>query len=207
MSITIMDQLDLNSIITPYKTITQYTRIQLAPHHLNSDITDHLFNVLRKKVEKKCNKYGYIMEIYKIIKYSDGIMLPENLSGYVTVNVDYQCNYCVPIENNAIICSVRNLNSDLVIATNGPIIVFVSKNNIDTNIWEISDSIKHNKTKKDLNQNDLVKILIVKTRINEGDTQIKCIGMLSDYPSDEEVDKYYKQLSNVENKVNNNFII
>ena len=121
-------------IISPYKNLIQYTRIQLKPHNLNSDIKENMFTILQQKLEKKCNKYGFIDEIFEITKHSDGIMLTENLSGNVTVEIDYSCRFCVPIENNIIICQIKSVHVDLIIAKNGPIIVFISRNNIDTNV-------------------------------------------------------------------------
>ena len=192
-------------IISPYKNLVQYTRIQLQPYHLNSDITDNMFSILQNKLEKKCNKYGFIDEIYQIIKHSDGIMLPENLSGNVTIEVDYSCRFCVPIENSAIICQIKSVNTDLIIAKNGPIIVFISRNNIDTNVWNIMNEIIHIKTNETLKINDFVKIFIIKKKINENDTQIKCIGNLLDYSTEDENIKYYNNLEN--NNSNNNFIL
>jgi tRNA(Ile)-lysidine synthase TilS/MesJ len=70
-------------IVNPYKKIIQYTRISLEAYHLNSDIRNNMKLVLKKKVEKKCNKNGYIDEVYRITEYSDGILFAENLNGNV----------------------------------------------------------------------------------------------------------------------------
>jgi hypothetical protein len=57
---------------------------------MNSDIRIHLKANLKKKVEKKCNKNGYVDEVYKILEYGDGIMKPENLSGNVLYNICFK---------------------------------------------------------------------------------------------------------------------
>lgn len=190
-------------ISSPYKNIIQYGKIQLEPYQLNSDIEDNILQQLKKKYYKKCNKYGFIDDIYSIEKFSDGIMLHENLSGKVTVNVDFTCRFCIPIENTIIVCQIRNINSDLIISINGPIIIFISKNNIDTNIWDNTEETYHKQTNKKLSQNDYVKILILKHRINESDTQIKCIGKLLDYSSEEEINNNF----NKTNLIQDNFIV
>ena len=40
-------------LVSPYKDVTQYTKIQVKPHMMNSDIQNIMKLVLRKKVEKK----------------------------------------------------------------------------------------------------------------------------------------------------------
>ena len=57
-------------IISPFKNVEQYTRIVIEPHQMNSYIRNHMKYNLKKKVEKKCNKNGYVDEIYKINNYT-----------------------------------------------------------------------------------------------------------------------------------------
>ena len=68
----------MSKLVSPYKNIKQHTRIKLEPYHMNSDIRNNMKMVLKKKVEKKCNKNGFIDEVFKILEFSDGIMIPEN---------------------------------------------------------------------------------------------------------------------------------
>ena len=57
--------------INPYKNVVQYTKVSLEPHQMNSDISIHLKANLKKKVEKKCNKNGFVDQVYKILLYGD----------------------------------------------------------------------------------------------------------------------------------------
>ena len=52
-------------ISTPYLDSELYSRILIRPQQINNDIYINLKNNLKKKVEKKCNKYGFITKIYK----------------------------------------------------------------------------------------------------------------------------------------------
>jgi len=177
------------NLVSPYKNIKQYTRISIEPYHMNSDIILNLKLILKKKKEKKCNKNGFIDEIYKILEYSDGIMHPENLNGCAIYNITYHCKICIPIENTLIIGQVKVINQELIIATNGPIMIFIPKENVDNNNWEIIDGYK-TKNKK-LVTDDFVKIQITDKRINQNDNQIKSIGKLIDFASEEEVKQYF----------------
>lgn len=192
----------------PYKNIKQHTRISLEPYHMNSDIRNNMKIVLKKKVEKKCNKNGFVDEVYRILEYSDGFMPAENLNGSAIYNITYHCRICIPIENTIIIGQVKMVSSDLVIAINGPLFMFMPKNSIDTNIWDIPEGFINKKTKEKLQVGQYIKVQVNDKRINQGDTQIKILGKLLDYASDKEVDKYYGSNATKEDgQTESNFII
>jgi len=178
-------------LVSPYHNIKQYTNILIEPYHMNSDIKNHMKNVLQKKIEKKCNKNGYVEEVYRIIEYSDGKMPRENLSGSAIFNITYHCKICIPVENTIIIGLVRVINQDLIIAMNGPIMMFIPKENVDINTWNIQDNYLNKNNLKKLKPNDYVKIQILDKRINLYDIQIKAMGKLLDNATEEEVNTYY----------------
>jgi DNA-directed RNA polymerase subunit E'/Rpb7 len=177
--------------VKPYRLITQKTRISIESFHMNSDIENNMKNILIEKVEKKCNKYGYVDTVYRIIKYSECVMPPENLNGCAISFVTYHCKLCIPIENTIIIGIIKVISQELIVATNGPLMIFIPKENIDTNIWDIPDNYINKKTKKRLLIDDYIKIQIMAKRINQNDIQIKIIGYLINLASQEEIDTYY----------------
>jgi len=187
------------NIISPYKDVEQYTRIKILPHQLNSDIRNHMKLNLKKKVEKKCNKNGFIDNVYRITGYRDGIMHPENLSGVVIYDVSYHCRMCIPVENSVLIAQIRLISQDLIFAVNGPIVVFISRDNVDSNIWDIEENFLHKKEKDRLKTNRYVKVEIIAKKINNGDHQIKTIGRLLDYATNTEVEKYYGSVIQTDN--------
>ena len=179
------------TLVSPYINIKQYTKISIDSFHMNNNIINNIINLLKKKLEKKCNKNGYIATIYDIVEYSDGIMHPENLNGSAIYNVSYNCKLCIPIENTIIIGTVRIINQELIVSTAGPIIIFIPKDNINLELWSIIDGFVYKSTKKQLELENFIKILIIDKRINQNDTQIKALGKLMDIPTKEEIDKYY----------------
>jgi len=177
--------------VNPYRLINQKTRISIESFHMNSDIENNMKNILKEKVEKKCNEYGYVDTVYRIIKYSECIMPPENLNGCAISFVTYHCKLCIPIENTIIIGIIKVISQELIVATNGPLMIFIPKENVDTNIWDIPENYVNKKTKKRLLIDDYIKIQIMAKRINQNDIQIKIIGYLINFASQEEVDTYY----------------
>ena len=195
------------NIVSPYKDIEQFTKIMIQPSQINSDIRNNMKMNLKKKVEKKCNKNGFIDEVYKIISFEDGVMPPENLSGNIIFNIKYHCRLCLPIEDSVIIGNIKTINQELIIATNGPIFIFIPKENIDTNIWDI-ESFSLKKSNEKLQLNSFVKIKILNKRINQNDYQIKSIGYLLDFATKDEVKQYYGNvIEEVDEDEESNFII
>ena len=181
----------MSKIVSPFKNIKQYTKISLEPFHMNSDIRNNMKITLKKKVEKKCNKNGFIDEVHKILEFSDGILIPENLNSAAIYNIVYHCRICIPIENTTIIAYIKLISNDLIVAINGPLFIFIPKNYIDNNIWDIPEGFLNKKGNKKLQVGDYVKIQVMDKRINQGDSQIKIMGKLSDFATEEEVEKYY----------------
>jgi DNA-directed RNA polymerase subunit E'/Rpb7 len=196
------------SIVSPYKDIEQFTKIKIQPSQINSDIRNNMKMNLKKKVEKKCNKNGFVDEVYKIISFEDGIMPPENLSGNIIFNIKYHCRLCLPIEDSIIIGNIKTINQELIIATNGPIFIFIPKENIENNIWNLED-FTEKKSKNKLQINSFVKIKILNKRVNQNDYQIKSIGYLLDFATNQEVKDYYGNIieEDEDEEGESNFII
>ena len=195
-------------LVSPYRNIKQYTKISLEPYYMNTDIINNMKVVLKKKIEKKCNKNGYVDEVYRIMEYSDGIMPAENLNGNAIYNIIYHCKICIPIENTIIIGLIKVINQELIIAINGPIMFFIPKENIETTIWDVHDGYVNKTDKKKLVIGDYVKIQILDKRINQNDTQIRTIGKLLEIANEEEIDKFYgtKIVETKKNDNESNFI-
>ena len=203
-------------LVSPYKNTSQYTKIQIKPHMMNSDIMNIMKLVLRKKVEKRCNKNGFVDEVHRIEEFNEEELRPENLSGCANYYITYHCRLCLPIENSIIVAQVKAINQELVLATNGPIMIFIPKDNVDSNVWNVSDKFFNKETKTNLVVNNFIKIEIINKRINQGDHQIKVIGKLIDFATEQETKDYYgsiisedleEQVAEEPKQEENNFII
>ena len=178
-------------LVSPYKNTTQFTKVQIKPHMMNSDIQNVMKLVLRKKVEKRCNKFGFIDEVYKIEKFDEEDLRPENLSGCANFYISYHCRLCLPIENSVIIAQVKAINQELILAVNGPIMIFIPKDNVDNNVWDVTDKFLHRGEKSNLKANQFIKIEVINKRINQGDHQIKVIGKLLEFAKENEIEKFF----------------
>jgi len=187
-----MESLNLKTkMVSPYRNIKQYARISVEPYHMNSDIKNNMKIILKNKVEKKCNKFGFVDEVYRILEYSDGMMPTENLNGSAIYNIMYHCKLCIPVENTILIGEVKLINMEVVAAINGPIMFFLPKEHVDATLWEIPEGYMNKNSSKKLVVGDYVKIQVLNKRINMNDNNIRAIGKLLDFATPDEVEKYF----------------
>lgn len=182
------------SLINPYITTELQTRVSLMPHQLNNDRYINLKQNLIKNVENKCNKYGFITKVYKILNHNEGVIEPENLMAAVIYDVSYSAQICLPVEGTQIICQIDKINKMIITAKNGPIMAVIKTSDINEINFSIDnlDNVVHS-SKKKLETGDYIKITIRRKRFHAGDEQIYVIGFLDDITTEKEVETCYYQ--------------
>lgn len=188
----------------PYYDIDQDERILLKPQQMNSDILLNLKINTKEKIEGRCNRFGYIEKVYKILNYNDGLLESENLSGGAVYKVKYHCRMYSPLENTSIIGEIILLNSELIIVINGPIRIFIPREAINRDVFDMNRNFMIKKSGSSLELNNKVVVIIKDKKINPGDKNIKCIGYLMDIATDKQIKEYYDDI-NVD--ISNNFIL
>ena len=185
----------MTSIATPYLDSELYSRILIRPQQINNDIYISLKNNLKKKVEKKCNKYGYITKVYKILDFSEGEVVPENFDSSIVYNVKFSCRICLPVTDSTIVCKVDLLNKSLVKASNGPIVCIIGINYINNNNFTINNKgeIVANKNNKVLESDDYILVSIKGANFFPGDERIVILGALDNIANEEQVKEFYKE--------------
>lgn len=197
-----------NHISDPYVNIELIDNIELAPNQMNNNLYENLKSNLKKKVEGKCNKHGYVVSVQKIIDYTNGYVEPENFSGYATYKLKYQSIVCIPIENTTIIASIEKKydNADFIVAVAGPIYIIIRKKISEINPLKFliqNDGniyIKDNMQKIEVTHK--FKIIIKNKKFYTGDEQIKAMGYLEDVATEYEINKYYKNYNKKEENYN-----
>lgn len=101
------------------------TKINLEPLYLDKNIKDHIFSIIENEYKNKCFKeYGYILNINKIISFTDNIIL--NTNSKILFNVTFD---------------VDNLKLDINDEINGKIL-YLDKNCILFTISKVNDKAK-----------------------------------------------------------------
>lgn len=202
-----VNKINLNELVYPCKDEVLYTRVILYPHQMNNDIYIYLKSNLVEEVEGKCIKDGYVIKVYKILEYTDGIVEPENFTGSAVYNVKYLANICTILKDTTIVCKISSYipNANFALADFGSMVkIIFTKNERDLNTKAFTlandKNIIHIATQKKININDYVKLQIKSIKFYHNDTIIKCMGYLYDIATVEEISKYSFSDNNVTRK-------
>jgi DNA-directed RNA polymerase subunit E'/Rpb7 len=164
-------------------------------------------NLERKVVQKCFRDYGYIMQIYEILEYKDGIIEAENFMSSALFDVSFSCRLCRPLKNKEIICQIDRVNRVIVTATNGPILTIITNDRINDDIFFTDNNNnlrykdKETDTSKILKEKEFVKVIIKSIVFNNGDDRIKAIGFLNGMATEKDVQEYYQELYNTDEKI------
>jgi DNA-directed RNA polymerase subunit E'/Rpb7 len=179
-------------LTSPYTNQELNEIISLLPYQMDNDLLIHLKNNLKFKVENKCNKYGYITYVHKIIHTGNGILDANNLSGNAVYNVKYLANICIPINNTQILIHMDIVDNKIIKGTNGPINCIILLKNINMDNFKIKNNgdIIHIETDEILKKGDYVKVNILANKFNANDTMINIIGSLDNLALNIKIDDY-----------------
>jgi DNA-directed RNA polymerase subunit E'/Rpb7 len=181
-----------SNLVNPYINTNLAAQVLLRPNQLDNNIYINMKKNLKITLEGKCNKYGFIQMIHKILDHTDGLMVPEDLTGSVLFNVKYSALVCIPIENTNIICKITNVENNLFTAQNGPILIVLKQSDVNTDIFANDRGMVMIKgMNKKLEKGDFVTVYIRNKRYYSGDTTIIAMARLENVPSENEIEKYF----------------
>ncbi len=201
----------LNELIYPCKDKILYTKIILNPNQMNNDIYLNLKKNLIEKLEGKCIGEGFIIKIYKIIEYTNGIIDAENFTGAAVYNIKYLAKICVALKETTIIGKITEYlpNANFALAEFGNIMKIIFTKNerdLNTQVFTIGSdkSIIHIKSQKKLQINDYVKLQLKTIRYYHNDVNIKCMAYLDNFATIEEIETYAYKDENIKEQQTDN---
>jgi DNA-directed RNA polymerase subunit E'/Rpb7 len=183
-----------NQLVLPIINTVLSTKVSLLPKQMNNDIYYNLKYNIEKKVQGKCNEFGFVIKVLKIEDYNEGIVDGENFTGSAVYNIRYLASLCIPVEKTQIICKIENINNAIILATHGPISCVITPDNINTLIF-MNEIGKYyyvqEKHRTELKKGDLVKCTILSKKLYKNDIMIS-LGFLDELASQNEKDNFYK---------------
>jgi DNA-directed RNA polymerase subunit E'/Rpb7 len=182
-----------NELINPFIIKQLATRVELYPHQMDSELYLNLKMNLKKSLEGKCNKYGFVYKIIRIENYEDNIINPENFSGNAVYNIHYIANICVPLVGSTIITCVEEFNKRLLLGKNGPINAIIKITDLNDDVFTVKPdgSIWIENISRLLQRGDYIKVFITGRRFSPGDDKIGVMGNVIDIASEEEVEEFF----------------
>ena len=189
---------------SPFINTKLTTSVLLRPYQMDNKIYINLKKNLEKKIVGKCfSRYGYIVKVIKILNYKDGIIEAENTESSALFDLEFSCKICAPLKNTSIICQVDKVNKLLITAVNGPILVVITNDRINGEVFfkDKNNNIRYKKgdiptkteqvTSNILMPNDFIKVTLQTIQFYDGDEKIKAIGYINGMASDEEMTSFY----------------
>jgi DNA-directed RNA polymerase subunit E'/Rpb7 len=175
----------MSEIVNPYKNTIFYTRVKLLPYQMNNELYINIKNNLKKKVEKKCNKYGYINQVIKVLSYTDGTINPEDFTGSAVFDIKYSANVCKPIENTKIIVKIEKMNNMAILAKNGPIKVVLKYDKVSNKFKTVQGTLLYGNEQVKIG--DYLIISVLAKRFYNKDIFISVYGFIDDVPTEQEI--------------------
>ena len=154
-----------------YKTLLLEEFIYIKPIELNNKIDNIILSKLKKKVEGRCIKYGYIIpNSIEIKTRSLGMINNASFDGKTTYKIKYTASVCNPMINQIIQCIVCNIDKSQVICyidnpEQSPIEIYLFKHNHVGNVEFAT-----------LKEGDIVNVKIGGSKWEYKDTQINSIA-------------------------------
>ncbi len=180
---------------SPYINTKISTSIMLHPYQMDNKIYVNLKKNLEKKISNRCfSKYGYVVKVIEILNYKDGV-IEENTESSALFDLDFSCRICLPLKNTQIICEIDRINKLLITAKNGPILVVITNDRINSSLFfkDNNNNIryKQNEQSKMLEPQDFIKVTLQTIKFYDGDEKIKAIGFIDNIATEEEKKNYY----------------
>ncbi|AZL89338.1 DNA-directed RNA polymerase subunit [Megavirus baoshan] len=163
-------------------------KVSLLPDQMNSQMDTHLLKNLESKVKGKVTKDGIILKINRLIDYQPGIIPGSNFAGTAVYDVKYECLICSPTNNLNIICVVENIVKGFLIAKNGPVILIVQYNNINSDKFGIvSGNITYTSNNNPIQKGDYIKVSVININSNIDENKIMAMCKLLDLATKDEI--------------------
>jgi DNA-directed RNA polymerase subunit E'/Rpb7 len=202
-----------NQLVLPIVNTVLSTKVSLLANQMTNDVYYNLKYNIEKKVQGKCNEFGYVIKVLKIEDYSDGDIDGENFTGSAVYKIRYLASLCIPVEKTQIITKIENINNAILLSTHGPISCVITPDKINTLLFmnemgkyyykstgkdkdklELSAEAANRSSSKDkleLSKGTLIKVTILSKKLYKNDIMIS-LGFLDELATQYEIDNFYK---------------
>jgi DNA-directed RNA polymerase subunit E'/Rpb7 len=186
-----------SDLVNPFTNQELEGRVALHPSEMDNDIYTNLKNNLRRKLEGKCNRYGFVKEIHKITHMGDGVIEAENLHGTAVFHVRYLATICIPIKGTAMVFRMETLgNQGFYKGSNGPVSCVIMSRAVNMNKFQVintarGEEIVHTETQEAVKPGAFVKVRITQVKFNANESKMVVVGVMEDVVSRKDAVDYY----------------
>lgn len=165
---------------TPYFILPIKKEVSILPSQLNRNMEESLLKNIKKKIEGKCINEGYVRKnsliiIDRTMAYKKG----EHFNGQMTCLLHCICDICFPPQGERFICEVKTINKMGLLAVNGPINVYVTRQQ-EQNEDFFNQGIEPNME---------IEIEVIKSKCTPGDDKIIVLGAIKNIIDDTQLNQ------------------
>ena len=155
-----------------FKNILLTQDVYLKPSDLNCKIDDIILMKLKKKVEGRCFKVGFIVrDSVKIQSRSLGMINNASFDGMTTYKVTFTADVCNPANGQIIQCQVGNIDkSQTICYLDDP------PESSAMEIYLFKHNHVGNQEFDDLKKGDVINVKIIGSKFENRDTQISSLA-------------------------------
>lgn len=154
--------------------------VKIAPSLLNTNYTENILKILKKKYEGVCSKFGYVKKnSISIESVTQGLVELSTFHGYVLFDVQFTASVCNPAMGSVIECVVNKINAFGVLCTSGIMVDNVYNNILNIVIPKNNSQFLNNASIiEHVNVNDVVYVEILGKKYILNNTTINVFGKL-----------------------------
>lgn len=177
-----------------YQTLLE-TKVSLLPEQIKGNMEEYMLSNLRGKIEGKNIDSGTVLKINSIIDYGYGKIEAVNFMATVVYHVKFDCLICSPAKDLEIICVIHNIVKGYLFGINGPVVIGIQFNNIDTDKFKLGgdNTIILKEDGRTVKNGDHVKVSIISIKNHVGEHQIMTIAKLLDIATPDEIQHFKEE--------------
>lgn len=182
--------------ISLYSTTVLEDKVSINPDQINANIAENILINLRSNIEGKSNENGIVLKVNRLISHNLGKIDRVNGTSKVDYIAKHECFLCSPTKDLEIVCKLEKTFKGYIVGKNGPVVVVVQINNIDSQRFEIKKSnVYHISSGKELVVGDYLKVSIINVSNNLGGNKILALSKLLNMASKDDILKYEQDRS------------
>ena len=153
--------------------------VKVHPAHLHKKLHSQILNVLRKKYEGICSRFGYINEnSIEIMDVGKGTVEIHTFHGFVLYNVKFKAAVCNPAIGSLMLADVISMNSFGILCASAYTMTGAKKTNIVDIIVprQVNDMMSDPVHLNNIKVGDQINIEIIGKKYQLNHTRISTIG-------------------------------
>lgn len=184
----------MEELVLAYTEKTLTSIVEIEAFKMNEAIVDNVMKKLRQMKEGRCNRYGYVVYVTRLVDLQSAEMRAEDLQVHPVFQVRYNCILCTPAKDMLIVAMVDRITDLIICCQNGPLRIIVQQDEVNNKVFDTvsgGDAILEKVTGNKIEQGVFVRVRILNFKFLVYDKNIKVLGRLEGLATEEDRHRYF----------------